>query len=162
MNIIESFLFSPPTKRQSFWKKLFNILIVVVLARLWADAMHNFFNYMNRWAPFDPPVEPDITPPMYYTFFWTCIVTPIWEELRWRWFPIRIARQFGKEFVFPACVIASISFGLAHGEELQSLLMQGVGGMLFCILYIKNKYSYPSTVFAHFLYNSSLVFNIFT
>jgi membrane protease YdiL (CAAX protease family) len=156
---MESLLFLPSTKRKSFLAKLASILSVVILARIWVLLVHKFFDAITTWIPFDAPMQPDVIPPFYYSFIYGCVLTPIWEELAWRWFPITVAKRLGQQFVFPACVISSISFGLAHGDGMESVFMQGVGGMMFCILYIKNKYSYLSTVLAHALFNFTLLIN---
>lgn len=91
----------------------------------------------------------------YYIIF-TCILAPLWEELAFRWFPIKVARLLGKDYIIPVMVLSTIIFGWGHGRGIYSLLFQGVVGMIFCITYIKNNYSYWSAVALHSAYNVSV------
>jgi membrane protease YdiL (CAAX protease family) len=91
-------------------------------------------------------------------FFFACIWAPLWEEAAFRYAPITIAKNFGPQFLFPVIIISSVLFGWGHGSGPVSLLIQGVGGFLFSLLYIKNGFSYKSSVTAHFLWNLSLMF----
>lgn len=91
-------------------------------------------------------------------FFFACISAPLWEELAFRYAPITIAKNFGEQYLLPVIVISSVLFGWGHGQGPISLMIQGVAGFLFSLLYIKNNYSYVSTVISHFLWNLTLIF----
>jgi membrane protease YdiL (CAAX protease family) len=90
------------------------------------------------------------------TFFWVCIFAPLWEELAFRYAPITIAKGFGTQYIPPVVVISSVLFGWGHGHGPYSLFIQGIGGLILSYLYIKNNYSYWSSVTLHFLINFSL------
>lgn len=94
-------------------------------------------------------------------FFFACIFAPLWEELVFRHAPLLIAKRFskpGKSVIWPVVIISSALFGWGHGAGPISLLIQGVGGLIFSYVYLKNNYSYWSSTFLHFLWNFSLMF----
>jgi len=94
-------------------------------------------------------------------FFFSCIFAPLWEELAFRHAPLLIAKRFskpGRDVTWPIIIISSVIFGWGHGSGPISLLIQGVGGLLFSWVYLKNNYSYWSSTFLHFLWNFSLTF----
>lgn len=91
-------------------------------------------------------------------FFFACILAPLWEEAAFRYAPITIAKNFGEQYLLPVIVISSVLFGWGHGYGPISLMIQGVAGFLFSLLYIKNNYSYVSTVVSHFLWNLTIIF----
>ena len=55
--------------------------------------------------------------------------------------------------------ISSIIFGLMHGDVM-NLLFQGVTGLLFAWLFLKNNCSYASVVAAHSLWNIMVIFGL--
>lgn len=85
--------------------------------------------------------------------FFIVLIGPMVEELQYRWAPITFAKYLGKEYILPIIVLSSIIFGYDHGNGLVSLLIQGVGGFAYCILYIRNNYSYWSCVAVHSTWN---------
>lgn len=93
----------------------------------------------------------------YYIIF-ACVLTPLWEELAFRWFPLKIARLLGKDYIIPIMVVSTLIFGWGHGRGIYSLLFQGVVGMIICITYVKNNYSYWSVVAMHSMYNAFALF----
>lgn len=96
-------------------------------------------------------------------FFFACIFAPLWEELAFRHAPMLIAKHFNKaskkvNLTWPVVIISSVIFGWGHGQGPISLLIQGVGGLLFSWVYLKNNYSYWSSVALHCLWNISLTY----
>jgi membrane protease YdiL (CAAX protease family) len=89
----------------------------------------------------------------YEKFLKSCIFAPIWEELLFRYAPIEIARRAGeKKYLLPVIATSSIIFGLAH-YGVVSIFIQGIGGLIMSILYVKNGYSLTSSFVLHFLWN---------
>lgn len=90
-------------------------------------------------------------------FFLACIMAPLWEESIFRYFSIRFA-QFCDALIkrawmlLPMVLLSSIVFGILHGTVF-NILFQGVGGLIFCWLYLKNNNSFWSVVAAHGLWN---------
>lgn len=111
------------------------------------------YNTHLQWS-----IEPQPGP--LYLFFFMCIWAPLWEELAFRYAPMKIAKILGKKTILPIAIISSMLFGWGHGYGPISLLFQGVMGFTFCCVYIKNGFSYWSTVFLHFLWNFSLSYAI--
>lgn len=94
-------------------------------------------------------------------FFFACIVAPFAEEVLFR-VPLRVFKSVKNKDMLPwAAAFSSIIFGLMHQGSL-SLLIQGVMGFVFTIVYIRNGYSYLSSVFLHFLWNTSLFFSLYS
>lgn len=94
------------------------------------------------------------TPPSeQFVFFTTVILAPFWEEAVFRYFPITLARKLGVDnFLIPFMVLSSIIFGLGHGSPI-NILIQGAMGFVMACIYVKNGFSYWSTVTLHALWN---------
>lgn len=89
---------------------------------------------------------------IYYVIT-SCLIAPIWEEFAFREFPARVAKKLGADLLYPTLLFSSIIFGWGHGQEMASLLKQGVLGVIFSFVYIKNGHSYLSAVTTHGLWN---------
>jgi membrane protease YdiL (CAAX protease family) len=122
---------------------VFAISIIVVWVMLSATTLQaaKFGQF-----PFFAPVNP------FYGFFSLCILAPLWEELAFRYGPLRISKVLGKETLIPTMLVSSIIFGLGHGS-VDNILIQGVAGFVLCCLYLKNNYSYISCVITHASWN---------
>jgi membrane protease YdiL (CAAX protease family) len=85
------------------------------------------------------------------------IITPIWEELLFRYVPIEIARRTGllKKNYFPLMFLTSIVFGWMHGS-VANVFCQGIVGIFLYWVYIKNNYSYLSSCIVHGTWNFML------
>jgi len=100
-----------------------------------------------------------------FLFFRACILAPLWEEAVFRVLPIKVAQVLGKKdtsnsnLLLWTCIASSIIFGIGHGSVF-NILLQGVGGLLFSWLYLKNNNSYWSVVGAHFLWNFMIIFGL--
>lgn len=104
-----------------------------------------------------------------FVFFLACILAPLWEEFCFRFAPIRFSQLLAsfaaklgvpKNGIVAAFAIAfAIFFGILHGSAL-NIVVQGVTGMLFCWLYLKNNNSYWSVVIAHALWNFLIIFGL--
>jgi len=104
-----------------------------------------------------------------FMFFLACVMAPIWEEWCFRLAPIKLAQlltgvaqklDVQVKLIGATAVAFAIFFGLLHGYGAISILIQGVGGLLFCWLYLKNNNSYLSCVFAHSLWNFMVIFGL--
>lgn len=109
--------------------------------------------YNGRVAQFSEPSK-------YYTFFMCCIVAPIWEELAFRVAPLKLAKKFGEDTFVPIIIISSVLFGWGHGYGAESLLMQGVMGLVFSYVYLKNGFSAWSSMTLHALWNFMVIFGL--
>lgn len=90
-------------------------------------------------------------------FFLAVVLAPLWEEAVFRYFPLSIAKGVDKKYTWPIVVLSSIIFGLAHGSVI-NILIQGVSGFLLAGVYIKNGFSYRSSVCYHALWNGMVMF----
>lgn len=90
-------------------------------------------------------------------FAYSCIFAPLIEEVMFRAAPIEILRRTGllKQIGIPVILFISIVFGLMHGDA-SRVFVQGICGLALSWLYIKNGFSYASTVTVHFLWNFTL------
>ena len=92
-------------------------------------------------------------------FFFSCIFAPIWEEAVFRHAPLQIAKKLGrKSLVVPVALISSVLFGWGHGYGPVSVLLQGVGGLVLCFVYVETGYCYWASVTTHFLWNLSIIY----
>lgn len=137
------------TPAKTAWEKLFVILVGFLLILIWNYSALSFIGWLNTYQisiPFLPP------PPKYELFF-ACILAPIWEELAYRYAPIQISKKFNHELLIPILIISSAMFGWGHGRAGESILIQGVTGLIFAFVYIKNNYSLLSSMFLHGFWN---------
>jgi membrane protease YdiL (CAAX protease family) len=98
-------------------------------------------------------------PSPWMLFFLACIMAPFWEEIVFRYFPLRLIQTLerpGINLVLPAVMFTSVIFGLAHGSVF-NILFQGASGMLLAWVFLKNN-SYWSAVILHSLWNTMLLF----
>lgn len=72
-----------------------------------------------------------------YVLLMDCCLTPMWEELCYRYGPIEIARKINQRMVWPVVVVSSYFFGWGHGYGEYSLLLHGSLGVVFSWMYIK-------------------------
>lgn len=114
---------------------------------VWLLAIVTFLRYINNEASLQ-----------VQDFFYACIMAPLWEELAFRVIPISIARKFGEQFIIPVVLLSSLIFGWGHGNGPNSLLIQGIGGLLLSAVYIKTGYNYWCSVAMHFMWNFWIIF----
>lgn len=147
----------PSTK---FKNKVINIIIAYVAILIYIFLMSKFINFLDP-----PPAMPDFagtddTPPstifLLFQVFFAVIWAPLWEELAFRHAPALLAKALGEKFLLPIIIISCGLFGWGHGNGPESLLLQGVMGFVFFYVYIKNGYSYWSSVALHSLWNGGL------
>lgn len=148
-------------REKTFQQKLLTIFGTTFILVFWLYLIKRII--LPKLGEFNPTTG-DFEHTKLGLFFFTVIFAPLWEELTWRWFPITVARQFKKhlnvDLLWPIVVVSSINFGWGHGNGPISLLLQGVGGFALSYVYIKNGFSYWSSVAAHALWNLTVVFLI--
>ncbi len=120
--------------------KIINILIGFTVILVWCTLISHFIGYLSSST-------------IKSALFFTCVLAPLWEELAFRVIPITIANTLDTRLLVPVILLSSILFGWGHGQGSISLLLQGVMGVVFSILYIKNNYSYWSVVALHSMWN---------
>ncbi len=138
---------SPST---SIFDRSRNIALGFVIILFWVVGMQAFLSLFIEGYPTFVPRTPDFT---FARFFFSCIRAPLWEELAFRVAPLTIAKTLNPKSIVPVVILSSIVFGLGHGYGTISLLFQGVMGLIFAWIYLKNGYNYLSAVSIHFLWN---------
>lgn len=110
---------------------------------------------------FDQFFIPVYKHPFWIDFIAGCVLAPISEEIIFRHLPLRVLKAAGKEkeLLLPSILFTSTVFGLMH-QGYYSLLIQGVGGLIFSVVYIKNGYSLYSSILSHALWNATLTLGI--
>jgi|SRR6478752_1068083 len=136
--------------------KGYNMLMAFCFMFLWTLTIASILHTLNPYPL--PSLNNPVTEPKQYTFFISCLVAPIWEEFTFRWAPLNLARTFGKNTLLPIVIISSATFGLGHGEGQVSILYQGVSGLIFSILFLRNNYAILPNIFVHFLWNFCCLF----
>lgn len=142
--------------------KIKNITFAFVINVVWVLILMSFLRNLNTADLLMQVDEPE------FVFFMACIWAPIWEEVAFRWFPITIANKFDKKFgmglLWPLVIVSSLIFGWGHGNENWpapiAILVQGVGGLIMSILYIKNNNSLVSSMVLHSMWNTLVIFII--
>lgn len=129
--------------------KIRNIIIAFILLFVWINVVYHLLDKIKT-----SPTFIFLSPSIWYNAFTCCILAPLWEELVYRYGPITIARNAGKQYILPTIVIVSAIFGMQHYDSPHPILFQGVMGFIFSLLYIKNNYSYWSSVTLHCMWNS--------
>jgi membrane protease YdiL (CAAX protease family) len=137
------------------WKKIKNIIFGYILSLIWILFVSYLYIILGHEEVIE---ESSSTDSFYYFIFLSCIWAPIWEEALYRYGPITIAKSIGNQYVMPIVIMSSCLFGWGHGECHEGVLVQGVIGLILCSVYIKNNYSYLSSVILHSLYNLTLLF----
>lgn len=150
-----NFLFSPS---RSLKQKLINIIISYVVFFIWCFLVSKFLIYLNPPNPFEAPIPEGLYfgPPLKYIFFMSCIFAPLWEELVFRYAPAMIAKNSQPSFLIPIMIISSAWFGWLHGNGAESIMIQGIIGFIFFWLFLKNGYSYWSSVLLHAMWNTTV------
>lgn len=97
--------------------------------------------------------------------FYSCICAPLFEELVFRHIPLQTAKLIydpnsakGLKLTMLTVLMSSFIFGWGHGRGWDSVILQGMLGLGFCYVYLKNGYSYWSAVLLHALYNLTWLF----
>lgn len=134
--------------------KVKNVTLMLTCSIIWVSVMVKFLDWIRNSAS-------DVSE---YLFF-SCLCAPIFEELMFRHVPLQLTKlvQLPSEalklkLLMLTVLLSSLIFGLAHGRGWESVLIQGVGGLALCWVYIKNGYSYWSSVTAHALWNLICLF----
>lgn len=143
--------------------KLRNVGAAFTLCLLWVAVVEVFYKWLFTRVPAGGQEYPWYTLPKYLHEWWIvfiggCIFAPIWEELVFRklWLDYMITIDKGK-LILPAILFSSIIFGLGH-DGIFSLPIQGVMGVVFSVVYLRNGRSYWPNVLLHALWNSALTF----
>lgn len=124
-----------------FCKKFNNIFVGFTILLIWATISINGMDWISS-------ISPSVN-----NLFWVVLIAPVWEEAAFRYAPITIAMLFNKKLVLPVVIISSAIFGWGHGHGAYSVMLQGVGGLIYAWIYIRNGYSYWSSVTAHSMWN---------
>ncbi len=160
--------------------KIANVLLAFALNVVWLVFIWWIFVLLTpRWIQPLGFAVPKYFPSAEMIFF-GIIMAPLWEELAFRVAPYKVAKWFeslmwkvdlllykekAKQYgtatftlMLQVMIMAIIMFGWGHGNGTVSLLIQGVGGLLLSIVYIKNNYSYWSSVALHAMWNTFCLF----
>jgi len=136
----------------SLLRKFRNIILGVGLYIGWSTLIMKIYeNYIPEVFGSPDPYVPSHS--LEYIFIENCILAPLFEEAVYR-LPLSAARNIPFKGMVQYCaIISSVLFGLEHWGGNWTVPMQGVLGLLFCWVYIKNGYSYLSSVLMHSLIN---------
>lgn len=154
INMIDSFQKFLLTKETTLFGKIRNIFAGYTIVLLWVSLITVLLEVVfttNQCAY-------RYSSPFIVEVFLVVILAPLWEELVFRALPLTFIKDYPK-LLIPVMVFTSIIFGLLHGEPI-NILIQGVMGFVMASVYIKNGYSYWSSVAIHALWNGSIVFGI--
>jgi membrane protease YdiL (CAAX protease family) len=145
----------------SLLDKAKNITFVLVICLIWVTLVSRFLQWLTNTTWLDMHV----TNIPYYLIF-SCILAPIFEELFFRFIPLEMHRLVTKnssqavqlKSQWLVVLFTSLLFGWAHRNGFTSILIQGVCGLGFAYVYIRNGYSYISSVLLHSFWNLTCLF----
>lgn len=140
------------TSSHTFADKIKNVVVAYVIMVIWVFSIVAFLQYL-----IDPTTQFRPQPPLKFTFFMSCIFAPAWEELLFRYVPVKIAKGFDPKFLLPVVILSSAIFGWGHGAGPVSLLIQGVMGFILACVYLKNG-SLIYSIILHSAWNISCLF----
>lgn len=120
------------------------------LSLVWFFFLIHFLDYIHAQRFGDHPE--------YWVIFFACIFAPLWEELAFRVIPMQYAKNLGPQYIIPTLFLSSLIFGWGHGQGPISLLIQGVGGFILGVAYIKTNYNYWVPVAMHSAWNIWAIF----
>lgn len=145
--------------------KIFNIVAGYGAMILWVSVVIGIFkglyNLNTLSDLFQSQFNPFYSQPsIWFTIFMSCIWAPLWEETIFRYAPLQLIRGSQIDPV-PVVLLSSALFGWLHGGA-GNVMIQGVYGLIFSWVYIKNEYSLVSSMTLHSLWNASvMLFNHF-
>lgn len=141
--------------------KIRTIVIGYIAIFAWMLIVSHFMQWLFPPPPPDAnliPFIPEAEPPFRYEFFFAVLWAPFWEELVFRHSFGLIAKKIGNGFLLPAMIISSYLFASGHSDNLQmNVMRQGIMGMVFFYVYVKNGYSVWSSMLLHSLWNLTMV-----
>lgn len=140
---------------KTFWGKTFNIFFGLVLMLIVGIGMTKYV-YPWLYAEAQFFFSPVYVRPFLISIFECVILAPLIEEYLFRHFPITYCKVLSKRLIVPVIFFSSIIFGLVHYGA-PSVPVQGVCGFIMACVYVKNGYSYWSTVTMHALYNLIII-----
>lgn len=143
--------------------KLLNLGVAYLGLMIWLKLITSFYSWLfEKSYSFGQlfPFFNSYKRPELVDFFYYCLAAPLFEEIVFRKFPLDVIKSTKKDdLIIPTILFTSVIFGLVHGDS-DRVLVQGVGGFILSILYIKNGYSYWSVICLHALWNSTLLYGI--
>lgn len=147
------------TPSTTFFGKFRTILIGYMVLALWMLGVSHFLNFLFPPPPPVPDFLKDTPPPIRAELFIGVIWAPFWEEMFCRHAFGLIVKRIGNQFLLPAMIISSAIFAMGHGDDIQfNVMKQGIMGMIFFYVYIKNGYSVASSIILHSAWNLSVMF----
>lgn len=145
--------------KQSISSKLANIVVALGVALLIICVLSASFKLLfgvdSRYPAFTK------SPVSGVYLFYLCVMVPFLEEFIFRFLPIEILKntEIFKRHKWYFIILIGIIFGWAHGSII-NVYCQGVVGIALGWVYIRNQYSYLSSVTLHSLYNFLVAFII--
>lgn len=140
------------TPDTTFFKRIKNILFGAFMYIIWATVILAIYHLFI--PEFKPGSSINFNFSKEFLFVEMCIFAPLFEELLYRVLPLESAKLFNKaRFTLLTALLSSVIFGLAHSGGTWAVPVQGVGGLFFCYVYLKNGSSYWSSVLMHFIIN---------
>jgi membrane protease YdiL (CAAX protease family) len=159
------FLTTPETK---LFNKIANIALGFIFLMIWTWLVLKFYKWLFTTEGYTLGIDlfdqffvkPKFKHQFAIDFFFGCLIAPLIEEVLFRHLPLQIIKATGKDrLLIPTILFTSIVFGLMHQGSI-SILIQGVAGFIMSVLYLRNNYSYWSSVCLHFLWNTMLLISL--
>lgn len=83
----------------------------------------------------------------------TCIISPLWEEVVYRYAPIEICKILNEKLILPVVLAVSFLFGFGHEGDISNIYYQGVFGLALSYVYLNVKHPFTAVFLLHFTWN---------
>lgn len=147
------------TPEETLFGKIKNILFGAFLYIIWGYIIiWAYKTFIPEFLP-KPPANPAPQKSPIFIFLSACVLAPLVEELMYRYPLVLLKNQNLPKLTLVAVVISSVLFGYAHWGGPWTVPVQGVAGIIFAWVFLKNGYSYVSSVLCHFTVNLFFLLN---
>ena len=146
------------TPATTFFEKFKNIVFGAFIYIAWSTFILWLYEiFIPEFRPSTPSFH--LSNSLIFTFIGSCIIAPFVEEAIYR-LPLRLLKNVKIEgMMIIGVLFSSVLFGRAHWGGSWTVPKQGVAGLAFCYVYLKNGYSYLSSVATHFIVNFFFLLN---
>lgn len=141
-------------------RKWSNFLLLFIAENLWMIGFMSFVSLLwpmfGKYVPppsYNDPIEMIYGETKIWTLFVACIVAPVFEEILFRWIPVRFAEQASRRLYVPILVMSQFIFAYMHGVNEFVYFIQGIGGLALTWIYIRNGKNLWWSIGYHALWN---------
>ncbi len=144
------------------YEKIVLILAAYTFCLAFVSVVNLFYGWLYKTEQIPFFFQKNYQHQWFIDFFEACILAPLCEEVLFRHLPFQLLKNIKgfKNYLFPVMLFTSMVFGYMH-QGISSIPLQGVTGFVLCIVYLKNGFSYWSSVTLHAMWNFAIICDLF-